>query len=214
MRRNAIADDRVRRGMGLLLQQGQLCMRNGTAAMVWLAWSVCGMCAGENITCRLEQEVVQQFSDAVFPMVMAGKKRVSVQVLGASVSQDIPWKATITRPVITISADSQAFSADVKVDSVAASWQGKVNGRLVISYDEKRNAVVIHVADAIVPVTVGPITLEIDVSKEVPDLPFQVMVPEMSIPFRGKKIRVETRPHIEFEDSAIVVKTDVAFTAK
>jgi len=189
-------------------------MRNGTAAMVWLAWSVCGMCAGESITCRIEQEVVQQFSDAVFPMVMAGKKRVSVQVLGASVSQDIPWKATVTRPVITISADSQAFSADVKVDSVAASWQGKVNGRLVISYDEKRNAVVIHVADAIVPVTVGPLTLEIDVSKEVPDLPFQVMVPEMSIPFRGKKIRVETRPHIEFEESAIVVKTDVTFTAK
>jgi len=41
------------------------------------------------------------------------------------------------------------------------------------------------------------------------------MVPEMSIPFRDKKIRVKTtKPRIEFEDSAIVVKTDVEFATE
>ena len=64
------------------------------------------------------------------------------------------------------------------------------------------------------PVTIGPITVEIDVAKEVPDLPFQVMVPQLTIPFRNKKIRVQTNPQIEFEDGAIVVKTDVAFAVK
>ena len=192
------------------------CMRYATAAtMIWLAWSACEICADENITCRIEQKVVQQFSDTVFPMVMTGKKRVAVKVLGAAVSQDIPWKATISNPIITINADSQTFVADVKVDSLSASWKGEVNGHLIISYDEKRNAVIIHVADAIVPVTVGPLTLEIDVSEEVPELPFQIMVPEMSIPFRDKIIRVKTtKPRIEFEDSAIVVKTDVEFTTE
>ena len=202
-------------GHGYFKYKGN-CMRYATTAtMIWLAWSACEICADENITCRIEQKVVQQFSDTVFPMVMTGKKRAAVQVLGASVSQDIPWKATISNPIITINADSQIFAADVKVNSLSTSWKGEVNGGLIISYNEKRNAVVIHVTDAIVPVTVGPLTFEIDVSKEVPDLPFQIMVPEMSIPFRDKKIRVKTtKPRIEFEDSAIVVKTDVEFATE
>ena len=57
------------------------------------------------------------------------------------------------------------------------------------------------------PVTIGAITVEIDVSKEIPDLSFQVMSPQLTIPFHGKTIRVQTKPHIEFEDGAIVVKT-------
>lgn len=177
----------------------------------------CYACTGahaENITCRIEQDAVQLFSDAVFPLVLTGNKRVTVEILGAAVWQEVPWKATVSKPVITINQESQTFSADVKVESVAAFWEGKVAGRLVISYDQKKSAVVIHVADAIVPVTVGPIALEIDVSKEVPDLPFQVMMPQLTIPFRNKKIRVQTKPQIEFEDGAIVVKTDVVFAVR
>ena len=60
----------------------------------------------------------------------------------------------------------------------------------MISYDPKKNVVIIQVADAIVPVTIGAITVEIDVSKEIPDLSFQVMSPQLTIPFRGKTIRV------------------------
>ncbi len=78
----------------------------------------------------------------------------------------------------------------------------------------EKNAVIIQVADAIVPVTIGPTTLKIDVSKEIPDLLFQVMSPQLTIPFRGKTSRVQTKSHIEFEDGANVVKTDVAFAVK
>ena len=183
-------------------------------ATLSLCWYSCAGVQAENITCRIEQETVQRFSDAVFPMVLTGKKRVTVGILGAAVSQDVPWKATVAKPVITINQESQTFSADVRVDSVAAFWEGKVAGRLVIFYDPKKNAVIIQVVDAIVPVTIGPITVEIDVAKEVPDLPFQVMVPQLTIPFRNKKIRVQTNPQIEFENGAIVVKTDVAFAVK
>ena len=191
-------------------------MRTIAAIFVTLSLGCCA-CAGshaENITCRIEEETVQRFSDAVFPMVLTGKKRVTVKILGAAVSQDFPWEATVSKPVITINQESQTFSADVRVDSVSAFWEGKVAGRLVISYDPKKNVVIIQVADAIVPVTIGAITVEIDVSKEIPDLSFQVMSPQLTIPFRGKTIRVQTKPHIEFEDGAIVVKTDVAFAVK
>ena len=81
---------------------------------------------------------MQRFSDAVFPMVLTGKKRVTVKILGAAVSQDFPWEATVSKPVITINQESQTFSADVRVDSVSAFWEGKVAGRLVISYNPKK----------------------------------------------------------------------------
>jgi len=42
------------------------------------------------ITCRIEQKTVQRFSDAVFPMVLNGKKRVTVKITGAAVSRDVP----------------------------------------------------------------------------------------------------------------------------
>lgn len=200
----------------LLFEECAGSMRHAKLVSAWVGL-VCLTCTAgqaQGITCRIEQQVVQQFSDTVFPMVMTGKKRLSVDVLGASVTQDVPWKATISDPIITITKDTQTFSADVNVEAVATTWQGKVNGQLAIDYDAKRNAVVVQVIDAIVPVKVGPISMEIDVSKEVPDLPFQVMVPDLTIPFRGKKIRVQTTPDIKCEDGAVVVTSDVAFTKK
>ena len=185
-----------------------------TIAWLGLVFSACAAGQAQGINCRIEQDVVQQFTDVVFPMALTGKKRLSVVVLGASVTQEVPWKATVTDPVITITKDSQAFTADVEVEAVATKWRGKVNGQLAIEYDEKQNAVVVKVTDAVVPVSVGPLTMEIDVSKEVPDLPFQVVVPDMKIPFKDKKIQMRTTPTIECEDGAVVVKTDVVFTKK
>ena len=132
----------------------------GNIAAILATLSVCWYsCAGvqaENITCRIEQETVQRFSDAVFPMVLTGKKRVTVGILGAAVSQDVPWKATVAKPVITINQESQTFSADVRVDSVAAFWEGKVAGRLVIFYDPKKMRLLFRLRMRSCPLRSGP----------------------------------------------------------
>jgi len=191
-------------------------MRYTAIAIAWLGlvWSACATSQAQSITCRIEQDVVQQFTDKVFPMELEGKKKLSVGVLGTSATTEVPWKANVTRPRITITKDSQTFTAHVVAEAVGAKWEGDVNGKLKIDYDAKKNCVVVQVTDAVVPVSVGPLTMEIDVSKEVPDLPFQVMVPDLTIPFRGKKIRVQTTPHLECEDGAVVVTSDVVFTIK
>ena len=67
-------------------------MRTIAAIFVTLSLGCCvyaGLHA-ENITCRIEQKTVQRFSDAVFPMVLNGKKRVTVKISGAAVSRDVP----------------------------------------------------------------------------------------------------------------------------
>ena len=66
--------------------------RTIAAIFVTLSFGCCVYAGSyaENITCRIEQETVQRFSDAVFPMVLTGKKRVTVKILGAAVSRDGP----------------------------------------------------------------------------------------------------------------------------
>lgn len=167
--------------------------------------------AEEDMTCRIGQSAVQKFATAVFPMEFEGTKTVGVNILGAEVTQDVPWRAIVSNPVITIGQQDRTFSADVVVESGGLTWNGRVDGKLNIEYVQKKRVVLIKVVDAIVPVTLGPLTMQIDVAKEIPDLPFSVALPDMVIPFRGHKIAVLTRPRLTFVEGAIVVGTETAF---
>lgn len=169
-------------------------------------------CRGaDDITFRIEERVIKDFCEAVFPIRLKGRKRVGITVLGKSVSQEVPWTAIVRSPRIKISRAEQAFVADVEVEASGLKWKGDVAGKLEARYDTKDEAIVISVADAVVPVTVGPLTIDIDVAKEVPELPFAFPVPQITLPTQGKKVRVVTDPEIGFDDGVVVVSSKVSF---
>ncbi len=165
-----------------------------------------------DVACRITAKAIQKFAACVFPMDFRGTKDIQVAVLGATVKKEIPWEARVSNPVIKLSRDSQTFSADVKAVAGGVPWTGKVDGTLELSYSKKQRAVVVAVKNAIVPVRVGPIAVEIDVAKEIPELPFAIPMPELEFPFRDERILVTTEPSLRFVDNAVVVVTNTTFT--
>jgi hypothetical protein len=167
--------------------------------------------AEEDVACRVTGRAIQKFTACVFPMDFSGTKEIQIEVLGASVRKNVPWEARVSNPVITIKPNSQTFSADVKATANGLPWSGQVNGNLDITYSLERKAIVVAVRDAVAPVRVGPVSIDIDVSKEIPELPFVLPMPELTFPVKGQRIRVTTNPRLRFIDSAVVVVTSTVF---
>jgi hypothetical protein len=171
-------------------------------------------CSGaDDISLSIHEKTISDFCESIFPLQLKGKKRVSVAVLGRTVSQEMPWTATVSSPSVTISRDEQKFVANVQAESTGLKWKGEVAGTLEARYDAKRQAIVISVSDAVVPITLGPLQIGIDVAKEVPELPFLFSLPEISLPEKGKKVRVVADPTIEFDEGAVVITGDLSFEA-
>jgi hypothetical protein len=160
---------------------------------------------------RIDERAIAAFCEAVFPMQLEGKKRVGVTVLGKTVSKEMPWTATVRSPKVDISRKEQTFVAEMEVQSAGLKWRGDVAGTLEAHYDAEREAIVISIADAVVPVTVGPLQVAIDVAKEVPELPFAFPLPEVTVPVHGKQVRVVTIPDVGFDEGAVVVTGSLSF---
>lgn len=178
--------------------------------------SVCGKnAAAADLVCVIEEQVLQRFVQMVFPLSLTGKKDVEADVLGIKTKKTVPWKATVTNPKVEITAENQAFSADVSAQSVGTlipvSWKGKVEGRIDIRYDESRKAFIVNIEDAIAPVRLGPLMLDVDVSKDVPDLPFELSLPEYTLKIKDKTVSVKTEPNIAFADGEVRVEGKVVY---
>lgn len=167
--------------------------------------------AQEDVACRVTGRAIQKFAACVFPLDFRGTKEVQVEVLGAAITKEVPWEARVSNPVITIRPNSQTFTADVQAIAGGVPWAGKVTGNLDISYSAKQKAIVVAVKDAIAPIRVGPVALDLDVSREIPELPFVVPMPELSFQFKDERIRVTTDPTLRFVDGAVIVVTDTTF---
>jgi hypothetical protein len=164
----------------------------------------------EDLSCRIDERVVQEFAESVFPIKVAGKKKVEMTILGSKVAKEIPWTATVSRPKIAIDNENQSFVADVSVKAEGGiTWDGKVDGILDIAYNEKQRALVVQVSEAIVPVSVGPLAFKLDVSEEVPEMPFHFSLPDFHASFNGKKVHVSTDPSVRFEHDAIILEGKV-----
>lgn len=193
--------------------------RLALAFAVWATSAASAVAAEDGpapgITVRIEKPVVEAFCDAVFPMTLAGTKKVGVTILGNTIAQDVPWKATVRSPEISIDADAQTFVAQVEAATTGGppiTWEGEVTGRLTVEYVEKTQTVLVRVKDAVAPVALGPIRLDLDVSQDVPELTFQMPVPTIQLPDQKKKgVRVSMKADIEFVEDAIVVAVDPAF---
>lgn len=180
--------------------------------LVLIASSVNALGGGdEDISMRIDERAIAAFCDTVFPLELKGKKRVGITVLGKAVSQEMPWAATVSSPKVDISRKEQTFVAEVDVQSAGLKWRGEVAGTLKAAYDAERKSIVISVADAVVPVTVGPLQVAIDVAKEVPELPFAFPLPEITLPVQGKTVRVVATPDVGFEEGAVVVTASLSF---
>lgn len=170
--------------------------------------------ADEDVACRVSEKAIQKFAACVFPMEFRGTKEVQVGVLGAAVTNRVPWEARVSKPVIRITQRSQTFTASVEATAAGVPWKGDVNGTLDITYSNERKAIVVAVRDAIVPIRVGPLALDVDVSEEIPELPFAIPMPELAFPFKDKQVRVRTNPRLRFIDDAVIVVTDTTFAAE
>jgi hypothetical protein len=170
-----------------------------------------------DVVCRLSEKAVQQFADVVFPMQVSGSKKISALPLGGGfggLGGEVRWTADVSKPVIKITAAERTFTATVKANASGITWTGEVKGTLDIDYDAKDKVLVVRVRDAIVPLSVGPVSVPIDVSQEVPTFRFSVALPEITIPERRRIVRVDADPEIRYEDGAVVVSSDVKFELK
>jgi len=182
--------------------------------MVWYVGCAATYLPAQDLLCRIEESVVQDFAETVFPLKVAGTKKVEVPLLGRKMSKEIPWKAIVSCPKISIEEEKRSFAADVSVKAEGFTWEGKVDGLLEITYDNEERAIVVQVNEATVPVTLGPIAFNLDVSKEVPEMPFQFSLPDFHASFNGKDVHVSTTPAIRFEEEAIVLEGDVKCRVK
>ena len=165
--------------------------------------------AAEDVVCRISEAAVQKFADVVFPMEVSGTKKIA----GAALAGGVPWKATVSKARISVGRDARTFVAHVRAQAAGVTWEGDVQGKLQIDYTAKTNMLTVRVRDAIVPIDAGIIKVDLDVSDDLPVFGFHVAMPEASIPERKKKFRVESAPTIEFEDGAVLVKSDVRFSS-
>lgn len=170
-----------------------------------------------DVVCRLSEKAVQQFADLVFPMQVSGTKKISSLPLGGALGGlggEVRWTADVSKPSIKITPGERTFRATVKANAGGITWTGEVKGTLDIDYDARAKVLVVRVRDAIVPLSVGPVSVPIDVSQEVPTFRFSVALPEITIPEKRQVILVDANPDIRYEDGAVVISSDVRFHAK
>jgi len=186
-------------------------------SMSILVWVNVPHASSAEVVCRVSENAVQRFADIVFPMQVSGTKKVASLPLGGGLGGlggEIRWTAEVTKPVIRITAAERTFVASVKANAGGVTWAGEVRGKLDINYDPKAKVLVIRVRDAIAPLSIGPLSVPVDVSEEVPTFRFSVALPEIMIPEKRSVVRVEANPEIRFEDGAVVVSSDVLFRVK
>lgn len=165
-----------------------------------------------DVDCRISQRAVQKFADFVFPMTIKGTKSLGGAGLGASIAGSIAWKATISKPRLTITRDARLFESHAVVEAAGINWTGTVKGKLAIEYIAKTRQLVVKVQDAIVPLNLGLVKVDVDVSQDVPPFIFNVALPEVMVPDSRTPVRINAAPAITFEDGAVVLSSDVDFT--
>jgi hypothetical protein len=166
------------------------------------------------VECRISQQAVQRFAEVVFPMEIAGTKKLSGQALGASLMGDVKWTAVVSKPVITLNKSKRRFKAAVTARAAGVTWSGDVEGSLDIRFDAKQSSLVVGVSDTVVPINAGFVTFDLDISEDVPEFVFSVAMPEVTIPEKRQVVRVKAEPAIAFEDGAVVLRTDLGFSVK
>ena len=111
-----------------------------TNACAWgfIAGGWCGSpCLADEacVIVRVSSQVIDAFCEALCPLQLSGKKAVGISVLGKSVTQQVPWTATVETPRVSITKKSQKFVANVTATSSALSvisWNEEVSGDLVV----------------------------------------------------------------------------------
>jgi len=192
-----------------------------THACTWgfMAGGWCGSpCLADEacVMVRVSSQVIDAFCEALCPIKLSGKKAVGISVLGKSVTQQVPWTATVETPRVSITKKSQKFVANVTATSSALSgisWSEEVSGDLVVSYDVKRQAIVIRTENVIAPITLGPLKMEIDVSADIPELVLSFPVPDIQAVSQSKTISVDIDPEISFENDLVIVTGTPSFRA-
>lgn len=186
-------------------------------SMSILVWVHGPYASSAEVVCRVSEKAVQRFADLVFPMQVSGTKKVASLPLGGGLGGlggEIGWTAEVTKPVIRITAAERTFVASIKAKAGGVTWAGEVKGKLDINYDPKAQVLIIRVRDAVAPLSIGPLSVPVDVSEEVPTFRFSVALPEIMIPEKRSVVQVEANPEIRFEDGAVVVSSDVLFRVK
>jgi len=177
-----------------------------SAGVLPLRW--CWANDDDSVVVRVPDEIIDRFCDAVCPLQISGKKRVSVTLLGRQVSQEVPWTAVVTAPRVSITRDKQAFVAKVEATTSAVPsvvWSDEVTGELDVSYDAKREAIVIRVVNVIAPIAIGPLKMDVDVAPDIPEMVVLFRVPDIRVPNQRKTVSVDIEPSIRFEEDTVVV---------
>lgn len=162
--------------------------------------------ADEDIVCRISERAVQKIVDAAFPMDFKGTKEIKA-VFGVKV--DASYKVKVDDAKIDLREDEQAFTARVAGQAKGFPTAGKVNGRLVISYDQDKKAVIVRVVEAFYPVAAGPLNFTLDVTEDIPEFIIPLALPDIDLDIRGGRVKLSTEPMLTCTDGAIVVTSEL-----
>lgn len=166
----------------------------------------------DDIVCHISAGAVQSIVDAAFPMDFEGVKNIETTAFGIKVATDAPWKVTVDAPVIGLTAEDQAFRARVSGKAKGFPTAGSVKGKLAITYDEGKKAVVVKVIEAYYPVSAGPLSFMLNVTDDIPEFVIPLALPNIELVIRDRKVQLETEPKIQCVDGAIVVTSELRCT--
>jgi hypothetical protein len=162
--------------------------------------------ADEDIVCRISQRAVQKIVDAAFPMDFKGTKEIKAPF---GVKVDASYKVKVDDAKIDLREDEQAFTARVAGQAKGFPTAGKVNGKLVISYDQDRKSVIVRVVEAFYPVAAGPLNFTLDVTEDIPEFIIPLALPDIDLDIRGGRVKLSTEPMLTCTDGAIVVTSEL-----
>ena len=160
-----------------------------------------------DLECVISESTLQRFVESAFPMQLKGTANIGIAGIGAAV----PWIADVKNPKITITKMSQTLQADVDAVSNGLNIETIVKGDLSIAYDKEKKAVVVNLENALALIRIAPTQIQLDMSDAIVDLPFELSLPEYTVNFQDKAIRVTTEPEISFANKKIIIDGDINF---
>ena len=172
--------------------------------------------AGQDITITLSQEMVGRFAQIIMPVTLRGTEIVSVSApIVGTIRVKAPWVAVVNNPKVTIKRYAATFDADVTVQSGPLQYRDKVHGTLSVTFDKRRNQVVIKVKQAFLNLKVQQVgagaVRKVDVTDRLPNFEIPVAFPSPILKVGNRSVRVETDPKVSFGDRAVVITSRVNF---
>lgn len=167
-----------------------------------------------DIAVFVSQQTVTQLANAVMPLTLRGTEvaKVTVPVAG-EIEVKVPWVAVVSNPKIVIIKDAAQFDADVAVTAGPLNYKDTVHGDLDVTYDKKKNQLVIKVNKAVMNLKLrpeqGPAMIKVDVADQLPLIDLPVGLPSPVLKVAKKAVRLELDPKVGYQEGAVAVTSSV-----